>query len=137
MALLEIDQLPVLFTLMGLYGIGNAAAVFGSWAMIADTIEFGEWKTGLRLEGVRYGIYGFFIKLGLGLGLWLAAKSLDWWGYVPNEAQNLVALGGIRQLVSVVPLAWVIVAWLLMWRYSLTEGRHEEIRAELAIPITD
>jgi Na+/melibiose symporter-like transporter len=129
---LDLSHRPALYLLMVLYGLGNGAAVFGSWAMIADTIEYGEWKSGLRLEGIWYGIYGFFLKLGLGIGLWLAGQVLSGSGYVPNVAQSADSLLGIRLQVSLIPLAWIGVAWLLMWAYPIGAKMHQQIRAEIA-----
>src|SRR5690606_33774889 len=34
------------------------------WALEADTVEYGEWVTGVRTEGATYAIFSFTRKLG-------------------------------------------------------------------------
>ena len=118
--------------LMILHGIGNGAAVLSSWAMVADTIEYGEWKTGVRVESMLYGVYGFFIKLGIGIGIWLVSRGLTLSGYVPNEAQSSEALQGIQLLLSLVPLFWIVVAFIAMGLYRIDTRLHRQIREELS-----
>ena len=36
------------------------------FAMVADTIEYGHWKTGVRVEGVLYSTTTFGAKIGAG-----------------------------------------------------------------------
>nr|WP_244966967.1 MFS transporter [Listeria grandensis] len=54
-------------------GIGTA----GFFAMIADTIEYGEWKTKKRIEGLTYSAASVGTKIGGGVGAalvgWLLA----------------------------------------------------------------
>ncbi len=38
------------------------------WALIPETIEYGEYKTGKRMGGLIYAIIGFFFKFGMALG---------------------------------------------------------------------
>ena len=38
------------------------------WAKMADTVDYGQYKTGIRITGLVYSSIVFFIKLGLALG---------------------------------------------------------------------
>lgn len=51
----------------GIRGIGNACTSGTIFAMIADTIEYGQWKTGYRVEGMLYSSTTFGAKIGAGL----------------------------------------------------------------------
>ena len=38
------------------------------WALEADTVEYGEWKTGIRTEGTTYALFSFTRKMGQAIG---------------------------------------------------------------------
>ena len=52
---------PFAFVLMGV-GIGGVNTLM--WALEADTVEYGEWKTGIRTEGTTYALFSFTRKMG-------------------------------------------------------------------------
>src|SRR5690625_1537111 len=49
-------------------GLSNATALGTGFAMLADTIEYGEWKHGVRTEGLIYSAGSFGTKVGTGFG---------------------------------------------------------------------
>ena len=49
-------------------GIGSATLSGTLFAMIADTIEYGHWKPGTRVEGMLYSSTPFGAKVGAGVG---------------------------------------------------------------------
>lgn len=49
-------------------GIGNACGGATMWAMVSDTIDYGEWKTGVRTEGLVNSACSFGYKIGNGIG---------------------------------------------------------------------
>lgn len=51
-----------------LKGIGNAGISSCMFAIVSDTIEYGEWKTGYRTEGLINSASSFGFKVGNGLG---------------------------------------------------------------------
>ena len=53
---------------MGLRGIGFGAFSSVIYGMLADTVEYGEWKTGYRTEGLINSASSFGFKVGNGLG---------------------------------------------------------------------
>ena len=48
--------------------IGNGYSSCVTWALIADAIDYEEWKLGTRNEGTTYALYSFFRKVAQGLG---------------------------------------------------------------------
>lgn len=61
----------------GLVGYIIAQALFGfglgfytcvSWALMADAIDYNEWKNGTKEEGTVYSLHSFFRKLAQGIG---------------------------------------------------------------------
>jgi len=63
-------------------GMGIYSTV--SWAMMGDAIDYNEWKTGSREEGVVYSLHSFFRKLAQGVGPALALTIMQSMGYVNN-----------------------------------------------------
>ena len=63
-------------------GMGIYSTV--SWAMMGDAIDYNEWKTGAREEGVVYSLHSFFRKLAQGVGPAVALTIMQGMGYVNN-----------------------------------------------------
>ena len=49
-------------------GIGGGLYSAVSWSLMADAMDYGEWKTGVREEGTTYALHSFFRKLAQGIG---------------------------------------------------------------------
>jgi len=103
------------------------------WALEADTVEYGEWKTGIRAEGMTYALFSFTRKTGQAVGGALAAFSLAWGGYAAGESvQTASAELGIRAGAGLIPLVASVIAAVVMIFYPLTDKRHAVIVAEIA-----
>ena len=63
-------------------GMGIYSTV--SWAMMGDAIDYNEWKTGNREEGMVYSLHSFFRKLAQGVGPAVALTIMQGMGYVNN-----------------------------------------------------
>ena len=72
----------VLCQLVYSLGLGIYSTV--SWAMMGDAIDYNEWKTGKREEGVVYSLHSFFRKLAQGVGPAVALIIMQGMGYVNN-----------------------------------------------------
>ncbi len=72
----------VLCQLVYSLGLGIYSTV--SWAMMGDAIDYNEWKTGKREEGVVYSLHSFFRKLAQGVGPAVAVAIMGTLGYVNN-----------------------------------------------------
>jgi glucuronide carrier protein len=103
------------------------------WALEADTVEYGEWKTGVRTEGITYALFSFTRKTGQAVGGALAAYALAWGGYTAGAAaQSEQAMWGIRAATGLIPAVAAVLAILVMVVYPLTDKRHARIVAEIA-----
>lgn len=58
----------IYFGLIFLSGIGSCIATVTTFAMMADAIDYNEWKHGVREEGTTYALHSFFRKLAQGIG---------------------------------------------------------------------
>ena len=123
------DQLVLAFVI---YFIGNVFLQMGTpllWAKIADTVDYGQFKTGVRITGMTYSSVVFFIKLGLALGGAIVGWLLAYYGYQPDTAQSPEAVNGILVSFTIFPaVAFIIVSWL-MSRYKLNDYKVMEIQS--------
>jgi len=112
--------------------IGVLAVNIVVWALEADTVEYGEWKTGVRTEGITYALFSFTRKSGQAVGGALAAYALALGGYKSGGvAQTPDAIFGIQVAAGALPAVMVILAVLVMSKYKLTDATHAEILKEI------
>jgi glucuronide carrier protein len=124
---------PVAFAGLVLCQIGIALVNMLVWALEADTVEYGEWKTGVRAEGIIYALFSFTRKTGQAVGGALAAYALALGGYAAGvEAQSESAEWGIRAAAGLLPAVAALIAIVIMFFYPLTDARHRQIVAEIA-----
>lgn len=115
---------PLLYTLLAIGGAGNAAFILTFWSMLPDTVEYGQFRTGVRADGAIFGFVIFSQKIALGLGTGLVGLLLEGIGYVPNQTQVPTTLEGIRALFTLVPLTLGLIAGALIWFYPLDQRTH-------------
>ncbi|WP_457808190.1 MFS transporter [Kushneria sp. EE4] len=112
-------------------GIGKAPINGSMFAMLGDTVEYGEWKTGIRNEGMVYSGGSMGIKVGSGLGTALIGWILAMGGYVGGgDAQTDAALFSIQALFIYLPLAICVLIIVLMLFYDL-DKRYPKIIQDL------
>ena len=121
----------MVFVWGALLSLGGAPVAVLGWAMIPDTVEYAQWRTGVRADGVIFSTASFFQKLGKALGGWAVAALLAWFGYIANQPQSPETLHGILVLMSVCPLLVNVVLLGVTFLYRLDGKTHERIVAEL------
>ncbi|KPU44399.1 putative symporter YjmB [Oxobacter pfennigii] len=78
-------------------GIGPAILLGTRLAFMCDVVEYGEWKTGVRIEGLIFSGASFGSKLGSGAGAAIITMMLGIGGYVGGAAaQSAEALSAIH-----------------------------------------
>jgi glucuronide carrier protein len=117
----------------GILGLGLGAINALIFALQADTVDFGEWRSGIRAEGASYSVLSFMRKAGQGIGGAAAAYTIGFGGYVSGVAtQSDAALTSIRVAAGIVPAVAVVAATAVMLAYPLTEQVFRNTVAELA-----
>ncbi len=94
-----------------IYSLGLGIYSTVSWAMMGDAIDYNEWKTGKREEGVVYSLHSFFRKLAQGVGPALALVIMASLGYVNNAnldaAGNYIATPDTNGAFSAINVEWL------------------------------
>jgi glucuronide carrier protein len=114
-------------------GIGLGGVNTLMFALAADTVEYGEWKTGHRTEGASYSVFSFTRKVGQGIGAALGAFTIGLGGYVEGAAtQPGSAVDAIKAAAGLVPGGFILIAVIIMAAYPLTEDLFRRIVREVA-----
>jgi len=117
----------------GVLGVGFGLTNTLIFAFQADTVDYGEWRTGVRAEGSSYAVLSFTRKAGQGVGGALAAYTIGLGGYISgSHTQTDAAVTSIRVAAGAVPAALVLGAAAVMLAYPLTEKAFRVLVAEMA-----
>ncbi|WP_105980299.1 glycoside-pentoside-hexuronide (GPH):cation symporter [Staphylococcus simulans] len=122
----------LIFSTLGMFFLVIPNTV--TWAFIADVVEYGQWKSGVRTEGIIYSSYSFTRKVSQALAGFIPGIALTFIGYQPNVEQTADTLQGLGLLYFVVPAVISLIAVIVFGIfYKLTDKRHEQIVKELAL----
>jgi GPH family glycoside/pentoside/hexuronide:cation symporter len=118
----------LIFTLCVLAGVGISAAHVLPWSIIPDAIEYGEWETGERHEGMFYSLITLAQKVASSIAVPLALLILDVTHYVPNSTvQPQSAVNGIRIVSGPIPAALMIGGIVFAALYPLGREKYTQI----------
>ncbi len=111
-------------------GSGMACSLF--FEMVGDTVDFGQWKSGIRASGFLTAIgSSFCIKMGAGLGGFIPSMIMNAAGYVPGAEQSTASLAAIQFSFIWLPAIVFMIAIIPMIIYRKFERNEENIRLEL------
>ncbi len=112
------------------FGIGSLFTIMMS--MTADVCDLDELQSGKRREGVLGAVYWWMVKLGFGIAALLGGFILSVVGF---DAENVTqsAVTGMRLFYTLLPIAGVIGAILIMRNYDITEEKAQQIKDQLTL----
>jgi len=102
------------------------------YAMIPDTVEYGQWKSGIRADGFIYASSSFMMKLGGAVSPALLGVLLQVSGYIPGGTQSIFTLQMINGTMNLMPAILAIIAAIIFYFYKLDDKLHGQILGELA-----
>ncbi len=121
-------------------GVSVSTVFFSPWAMIPDTVEYSQWKTGLRREGILYGFYYFSQKMAAACAGFITGVGLTIIGYVQPvlvqstfvaQVQSPGALEGIKLMTTIIPVLLIIMGIVFISLFPIDEAMHKKIVNEL------
>ena len=87
---------------------------FVFWAMLPNTIEYGERETGLHVEGAVFGMAALLQRIAIGIATAILGWSFDSAGYVANIHQSAATVTAMRHTVALVPLIFLALSSVAM-----------------------
>ena len=102
------------------------------WSMFADIVDHQELLTGRRATGLIFSSSSMSQKLGWALGAALSGWILAWFNYIPDAVtQSADTIFGEKLMISLLPAACCVLAFLGMFFYQKKKKKVKEISEEL------
>ena len=118
--------------------VANGILTVLTTVFLANTVDYGEVKTGHREESVIFSMQTFVVKAASGLAVFITGVSLDLIGLtskdglgegIPTFSSPLL---GLRLLMTILPIIGLVLALVLFTRkFILTDIKAEQIRKQL------
>lgn len=118
--------------------VSNGILTVLTTVFLANTVDYGEVKTGHREESVIFSMQTFVVKAASGLAVFITGVSLDLIGLtskdglgegIPTFSSPLL---GLRLLMTILPMIGLVLALVLFTRkFILTDEKAEQIRKQL------
>ena len=105
---------------------------------LADVVDYGEYKLGVRNEGVVFSLQTLIVKLTAAFTSLSIGFALDLTGYVPNQIQSLATQNSIRVLMCVIPAVGMLLAYVVYRRkYKLNDAYMKKVVSAISSPQTE
>jgi len=120
-------QLGMIYALVILMAIGNAAVYQVPWAMIPDCVDVTELSTGKRIDGIVFGTVAFLQKASGALGAALLGILLTAIGYSDAEVQTPETLAGLKNVFGFLVGGLYLVSVIIVFKYPLSKKKHDRV----------
>lgn len=118
--------------------VANGILTVLTTVFLANTVDYGEVKTGHREESVIFSMQTFVVKDASGLAVFITGVSLDLIGLTSKDGLGegmptfSSPLLGLRLLMTILPMIGLVLALVLFTRkFILTDEKAEQIRKQL------
>lgn len=119
--------MPKNYLLTALSGIfiklGSGLQLGTVTVVLADVVDYGEYKLGTRNESVIFSIQTLLVKFASAMGALFTGFALDATGYIPEVTQSIATLSGMRVIMIVLPIIFVIVSFIIYRKYYKLDTR--------------
>jgi GPH family glycoside/pentoside/hexuronide:cation symporter len=125
-------SLPAIICGSLLTGLGTNFLLMMGGLFVVGCMDYGEWRTGKRLEGIINSLLNLMSKLGMAIAAAGVGFIMDYAGYESSAStQSPAALSSIVALFSIIPAGVSVVMLILIHFYDL-EKKMQKIKEELA-----
>lgn len=100
--------------------------------MVSNVIDYGEWHSGTRKEGITYAAFNFSRKIAQSIAALVSSGLLAITGYVANHTQTGSALNGIKIAMTLYPAICLALAGvILLFLFKLDDDKFNRISNDL------
>ena len=112
-----------------LLNLGSGFLLGSTTVMLADIVDYGEYKLGSRNESIIFSAQTLLVKLASALSVWLIGVGLSLIGYVAGAAvQSNITIIGIRVIMTIIPSIVALVMYVIYKsKYKINGSFHDEI----------
>jgi len=113
-----------------LIGIGLSGVALVPYIVIADVIDEDEVKSGVRREGMYFGINGFVIRFAGIIQGGTIGFLLPVFGYIQGSTQQSAnAILGFKVMMSIIPMLSLLIGAFIIWKfYPLSSERLKKVK---------
>lgn len=131
MVLINPTSYTILYTAAVIKGIGNASLSGVMYGMLADTVEYNDWRSKIRAEGLVFSANSIGQKIGSGIGSAILGWVLAAFGFVSSSTvQPDSAINGIRVIFLYVPIVVFAIMFVILLFYKL-DKQYKDIVEDL------
>lgn len=126
------STLTVLILMSVIFSVASNLFLLLMTPMLIDCIDYGEYMTHQREDGIIMSVSSFSQKFGMALAGFIIGIILDAYGFVEGAAmQTYKALDGIFLLNISLPTVMYMIAFVLLLFYKLSDKKMMEIKEHI------
>ncbi len=127
-----VPQLVVAITSF-LYRFGTGLFLAGSIVMLSNIVDYSELKFGTRNESIIFSVQTLLVKSASAFSGWIVGLALSLSGYVANQAQSGTTITVIRYVMTLVPIIFGVVAYIVNKKYFKLHHESNDTDSELPV----
>lgn len=125
MFILGFENMMINYILLFISGLSLGLNDVITYTLVGDCVDYCEYQTGIRTEGLSFSLHTFTTKLQSAFGLFWIGIILTQVGFVENAVQSSNSLNGIFSLISLYPAVASLLAIIPMFWFKFSESDHE------------
>jgi sugar (glycoside-pentoside-hexuronide) transporter len=125
MFILGFENMMINYILLFVSGLSLGLNDVITYTLVGDCVDYCEYQTGIRTEGLSFSLHTFTTKLQSAFGLFWIGIILTQVGFVENAIQSSNSLNGIFSLISLYPAVASLLAIIPMFWFKFSESDHE------------
>ncbi|MBO5484714.1 MAG: melibiose:sodium transporter MelB [Lachnospiraceae bacterium] len=106
--------------------LGSGLHLGTATVVLADVVDYGEYKFGSRNESVTFSIQTLMVKFASAMGALLTGAALDLTGYIPNAVQSAGTLMGMRVIMVLIPALFTVISFVVYKKCFKLNGDYYE-----------